>query len=65
MKYYVARDENGNLYLYNSYPTKDTKAGYWYLYSEDETTPLNKSDFPEVKWSDKEPTEVEILIKKK
>ncbi len=65
MKYYVARDENGNLYLYNSYPTKDTEAGCWYLYSEDETTLLNESDFPEVKWSDKEPTEVEILIKKK
>ena len=44
---YIARDKDGDLYLYKKQPVK---------YSE-------SSLFPEVKWEDEEPTEVELVKK--
>ena len=60
---WVARDEDGMLYLYLREPQK--VAGQW-------TVPdlllgyikLGDTVFPEVQWSDKEPTRVSITIKK-
>ena len=60
---WVARDEDGMLYLYLREPQKIT--GQWtvpYLYLG--YIKLGDTVFPEVQWSDKEPTRVSITIKK-
>lgn len=61
MKLYVARDKNGSLYLYGNKPKKHsiiwTNLGF--------VERLDSNLFPEVKWEDEEPTEVELTIKKK
>ena len=60
---WAARDEDGMLYLYLREPQKVT--GQW-------SAPdlhlgyikLGDTPFPEIKWSDDEPTKVSITIKK-
>ena len=62
---WIARDRNGRLCAYNHKPYKDNSDGVWrpdkmansYLM-------LDTADFPEIKWADSEPTEVELVIKK-
>ena len=62
---WVARDRSGNLYLYRCRPLRygniwridDSIAGIGFLRFADEL-------FPEVQWSDKEPTKVKIAIEK-
>ena len=62
MKLYVARDKNKSLYLYEYEPKKYKIVWNVYLGFVEE---LDSNLFPEVKWEDKEPTEVELTIKKK
>ncbi len=63
MKMYIARDMDGDLYLYlNSKPSK--KREIW-LDDEDELLPISEQDLPEgcnPKWEDDEPIEVELTI---
>lgn len=59
---WVARDKNGLLYLYENKPMKfsttfDEHNGFC-------VELLNSDLFPEVKWEDEEPTEIELVIKK-
>lgn len=58
---WAARDKNKRLYLYRSKPDKD--ATLWY---SDDLGYLRLPDemFPEVQWSDEEPTKVKIVIDK-
>lgn len=53
---WIARDRNGDLYLYEEKPLKGTEA--WgitlYLYR----SRINRHFFPEVKWEDDEPREL-------
>ena len=64
MKAFIARDKNGELYIYLG--CKPYKAKFsWTLYSgepDDFKKIPDKNVFPEVKWEDEEPTEVEIKI---
>lgn len=61
---WVARDKGGSLYAYDSKPIKEESE--WVKASDDkEYYCIDESLFPEVKWEDPEPTEVEIIIKKK
>lgn len=62
MKLYVARDKNESLYLYEYKPKKNRTIWNDNLGFVEE---LDSNLFPEVKWEDKEPTEVELVIKKK
>lgn len=60
---YIARDEDGKLYVYSSKPFKEKN--YWYLRSGC-CSWLNFAfavDFPMVKWSDSEPWLIEDLKK--
>lgn len=61
MKLYVARDRAGSLYLYRIKPIKG--ATFWD--SSCDSMELDRDLYPEVKWEDEEPTEVELVIKKK
>lgn len=63
---WVARDKNGMLWLYISKPKRykiswqvDTSG----FLTENDCLELDSSLFPNVKWEDKEPTEVELQLK--
>lgn len=62
---YVSRDKDGDLYLYKKQPVKYSES--WQLCSDNphDFYKLDSSLFPEVKWKDEEPTEVELVKKGK
>lgn len=57
---WAARDKDGKLYLYMDRPIKDK----FIWYSPGFSLALGRTPFPEIKWSDKEPTRVKITIEK-
>ena len=57
---WVARDKDGKLYLYRDRPIKDK----FVWYSPGFSLVLASASFPEIKWSDEEPTKVKIVIDK-
>lgn len=61
---WLARDKNGRIYLYRNRPKKDHVQ--WYSNDFPSINFLRLSDecFPEVKWSDVEPTKVKLEIVK-
>lgn len=61
---WIARDKDGSIFLYKSKPFKIEYTTVWKSTSHN-FIQLNKNKYPEVKWEDDEPTEVEIVIKKK
>lgn len=58
---WVARDRNGEIYVYGAYPEKDSEKGIWI---ESNSILLYRRSFLDLKWED-EPIEVEVTIKKK
>ena len=59
----MARDKDGTLYLYvgNNYPRR----GYTYWTTDDgDSLQIDPNLFPEVQWSDEEPTKVKLVIDK-
>lgn len=50
---WIARDENGRVFLYSKKPHKFYGIGVWHG---------KILGFPQVKWGDKEPTEIELTI---
>ena len=57
---WAARDMDGKLFLYRDKPIKDK----FIWYSPGFSLVLASASFPEIKWSDDEPTKVSITIKK-
>ena len=57
---WAARDKDGKLFLYRLKPLKDLTVWYSPVFSLE----LGRTLFPEVQWSDEEPTKVSITIKK-
>ena len=57
---WLARDKNGELIIYENKPFKDELAEQWTLNGWWGFLPKNW--FPEVKWSDDEPTKVKLVI---
>lgn len=62
---YVARDKGGALYLYKKQLVKCSET--WQLSGNNclDFHKLDSSLFPEVKWEDDEPIEVELVKKEK
>lgn len=58
---WVARDKSGLLIIGTQKPIKEDKFGMWVGFAE--YMKINPQLFPQVKWKDKEPTEVELTIK--
>lgn len=57
---WLARDDDSSLYLYfRDCPIKKENIGIWYNQSG-ECINLDVDSFPEVKWEDNDPTEVEM-----
>lgn len=61
IKGWVARDKSGLLIISTQKPIKENKLGIWVGFAEHMR--INPQLFPEVKWEDEEPTEVELTIK--
>lgn len=57
---WAARDKDGMLYLYRDRPIKDK----FIWYSPGFSLVLASASFPEVQWSDDEPTKVKLVIEK-
>jgi len=53
---WVARDNNGLLYVYKTKPNKSRGGNYWTYMST--VKQIDKTAFPFVKWEDEEPTEL-------
>ena len=64
---WIARDENIGLFLFLKKPKKYNIYKCWDCENEEglcsNNKELNNNLFPEVKWEDDEPTEVELTIK--
>ena len=61
---WLARDKDGSLYFHGILkPKKDTGEGMW-ISDNYNPYPINTGSFPEVKWSDDEPTKVKLEIVK-
>lgn len=61
---WLARDYNDRLVLYEYKPIKRINCGWWES-NEDDGAEVEIDIYPSVKWSDVEPTEVELVIKNK
>lgn len=64
---YIVRDKDGTLYVFFNKPVK---SDIWKIWQSRIDYPrdyfkLDSSLFPEVKWEDEEPTEVELVKKEK
>ena len=59
---WLARDEDESLYLY--YGQKPVKGSYSWYNGTTGYCEIKKSSFPEVQWSDEEPTKVKLVIEK-
>ena len=62
MEAWVARDKEGRLHLFRGEKPKRFLE-IWSISSFD-VSPLPRQWFPEIQWSDKEPTRVKITIEK-
>ena len=61
IKAWVARDKGGKLYLYFAPPRKYPRE--WPPNIHTDYFEINRDLFPDVKWEDEEPTEIEISIR--
>lgn len=61
MTAWIARDENGELWMCEKKPHK--VRNQWC--ADGYVLDIKADNFPQVKWEDEEPTEVKITIKKK
>ena len=60
---FLARDENGDLFGYTEFPEKSEGNGIWDGVSGDyDYYYIRQDDFPEVKWTDEEPTKIADLL---
>lgn len=63
---YIARDKDGDLLLFTERPVKANDGEFWQPTKHRfDWIRLDPSLFPEVKWEDEEPTEVELVKKEK
>lgn len=61
---YIARDKDGTLCVFFNKPVKIDDRGYWQPTKVSlDCIKIDSSLFPEVKWEDEEPTEVELVKK--
>lgn len=65
MKAFIARDSDGSLFLYTPKPPIKSEEMWVSLYTPRNTFKIDNDLFPEVKWEDEEPTEINIEIANK
>lgn len=62
MKAFIARDSDGKLFLYSPNPPIKETTQWISLDGRSSIFRIDDGLFPEVKWEDKEPTEIDIQI---
>lgn len=62
MKAFIARDSDGRLFLYSPNPPIKEITRWITLYGRSSIFTIDDGLFPEVKWEDEEPTEINIEI---
>ena len=60
--HYLARDEDGALYAFDSSPVKTEQSGLWVVCLNLDSEHIQNDNFPEIKWSDDEPTKIADLL---
>lgn len=60
---WIARDSNGELWLYTKKPVKNRDENWVFSEEIGNCLKMDEADFPGVHRTDEEPTEVEIVIK--
>ena len=59
---YLTRDRNGVLYVSDGEPYKVVDLGFWDVKIIFDREPIQNDNFPEVKWTDEEPTMISKLL---
>ena len=59
---YLARDKDGALYAFDGSPVKTEKSGLWDVCLDLDSEHIQNDNFPEVKWTDEEPTKIADLL---
>ena len=59
---YLARDEDGALYAFDSSPVKTEESGLWVVCLDLGSEHIQNDNFPEIKWTDGKPTEIADLL---
>lgn len=59
---WLARDYDGVLSVYDGSPVKVEEMGCWDFYVVFDSETIQNDNFPEVKWSDSQPTSIESVI---
>ena len=59
---YLTRDRDGVLYASDGEPYKVKDLGFWDVHIIFDREPIQNDNFPEVKWSDDEPTKIADLL---
>ena len=60
--HYLARDKDGALYAFDSSPVKTEESGLWDVCLNLDSEHIQNDNFPEIKWSDDEPTKTSELL---
>lgn len=58
---WFARDEDGELYVYDGVPEKYESIEVWDTWLNDSSL-IEKDNFPQIKWSDSQPTSISYLL---
>ena len=61
---YLARDKDGALYAFDDSPVKTEESGLWDVCLDLDSEHIQNDNFPEIKWSDDEPTKISELLAK-
>ena len=59
---YLARDRDGALYAFNGSPVKTEESGLWDVCLNLRSEHIQNDNFPEVEWTDDEPTRIDVLL---
>ena len=59
---YLARDKDGALYAFDSSPVKTEESGLWDVCLDLDSEHIQNDNFPEIKWTDNEPTKISDLL---
>ena len=60
--HYLSRDKDGALYAFDSSPVKTEESGLWDVCLDLDSEHIQNDNFPEIKWSDADPTEIANLL---
>ena len=59
---YLARDKDGALYAFDSSPVKTEESGLWDVCLNLDSEHIQNDNFPEIEWTDDEPTRIDVLL---